>query len=500
MSVLVKVQWNEGSNEKLVPSPSESDVWQFIGQQLLTIPVPNTLHVEASSGLNVYGTATLDIGQRGTFVKNGIRKPSMFVNNVRNNIFGLYDSDYNPAYLTCISHEADENGKEENKYKFYHLKPKHDGIHATYGRIGSSRGEAYGVRDLQEPYPSYLYWIRYYEKLSKGYIDNTEIYLGDQKSLRAPTAPTNTPDTPPETPEAKIARQLYNQLLAYSKQIVSENLVNTNVRPEQVRVGKSEFRAMCRSKTVKTFNKHLELLMQVSPRKARFIQELFAKSTDDFAEIIDREENLLNAMEVVAAGGVTKVQCKDTFNPKEIEVYIATDTQKEQVMSHLSDRLQSQVKQIYRVIPVKQQKRFNKYLSDHHIKNVKQLWHGSKNCNWLSIILNGLLLNPAAEITGKMFGSGIYFAPTSEKSWNYTSYYGTKWARGDSGTAFMGLYATAYGDPLDTSTAYQYTAKTLEAQNKNCVHAHAGPQLRYDEIIFYSESATVLNYIVEFGR
>ena len=71
----------------------------------------------------------------------------------------------------------------------------------------------------------------------------------------------------------------------------------------------------------------------------------------------------------------------------------------------------------------------------------------SRNQNWTSIIINSLKLNPDAIITGKMFGNGVYFAPSSMKNWNYTSYRGTSWANGDADVAFMGLYATAYGTP-----------------------------------------------------
>ena len=90
-----------------------------------------------------------------------------------------------------------------------------------------------------------------------------------------------------------------------------------------------------------------------------------------------------------------------------------------------------------------------------------------------------------------------YFAPKATKSWNYTSYHNTYWARGNSDTAFMGLYATAYGNPLDCTCAHHYIK--AELGDKNCVHAHAGTQLRNDEIIFYDEAAVLLQYIVEFG-
>lgn len=52
------------------------------------------------------------------------------------------------------------------------------------------------------------------------------------------------------------------------------------------------------------------------------------------------------------------------------------------------------------------------------------LIHGSRMCNWVSILKNGLLLDPSkvgAVITGKMFGYGIYFANSFSKSAQYCS-------------------------------------------------------------------------------
>ena len=80
----------------------------------------------------------------------------------------------------------------------------------------------------------------------------------------------------------------------------------------------------------------------------------------------------------------------DDFNAMGIEVYYANDKQKQQVLSHLPSGLQSKIKNIYRVIPKKQQEKFDNYLKKNHIRNVKQLWHGSRNGNWFSILTNGL--------------------------------------------------------------------------------------------------------------
>lgn len=84
------------------------------------------------------------------------------------------------------------------------------------------------------------------------------------------------------------------------------------------------------------------------------------------------------------------------------------------------------------------------------------------------------------------------------KSWGYTSGRGSYWAKGSQNKCFMGLYATAFGNPYDTTAPQRFTQSFLKTQNKNCVYAHAGSYLRNDEIIFYDENALLLNYIVEF--
>lgn len=57
-----------------------------------------------------------------------------------------------------------------------------------------------------------------------------------------------------------------------------------------------------------------------------------------------------------------------------------------------------------------------------NINNIQLLFHGSRMCNYCSILKNGLVLNPnlfGAHITGKMFGSGIYFTNSISKSAQY---------------------------------------------------------------------------------
>jgi poly [ADP-ribose] polymerase len=187
-----------------------------------------------------------------------------------------------------------------------------------------------------------------------------------------------------------------------------------------------------------------------------------------------------------------------------IRMFEATDEQRQHVMDHLGQRLKGKVNGIYRVQNLATEERFDKWLETHGNPRVKEFWHGSRNENWISILQNGLLLNPNAQITGKMFGSGLYFAPSPSKSFNYTSYRGTTWAHGSSDTGVMGLYAVAYGEPHvvydNRGFDYRFGWGDLQrmAPDKGCVHAKAGKVLRNDEVIFYCEDQTTINYLVDF--
>lgn len=290
-------------------------------------------------------------------------------------------------------------------------------------------------------------------KKSINYTDISGSVWAKGKKHRAYLAVYKTASVKPKkkvnTDPNDVSAILYQKLLRYSRHVVETNLVDQTVTFEQIKMSRKYFNAMGQRKTVKGFNNQLMKLLTVCPRKARYVDELLANSTGDFAYIMQREENLIQAMEAVATASTNPHQT-DTFADIGVEVYYANEKQKAQVLRHLNDQLIPKVKNIYRVIPGKQQKRFNKYIQEKGIHNVRQLWHGSRNENWLSIAKNGLLLNPNAVITGKMFGNGIYFATSSMKSWNYTSYRGTTWAGGTDDVGFMGLYAVAYGTPYDS--------------------------------------------------
>jgi len=486
----LQITWNNSTRNIAVTEPTESAVWKSIAQCLPEIPIPNLVKINAGN----YGNAIMQVTARGKYKRDGTIFSSMYVK-VTNHISGLKPSVYPEAYLTCVNPES-------NNYKMYHFMPVEgeneisSRFDVEFGRIGSAEGEAFGLKKIQEPYDSYLYWIRYYEKLSKGYRDVSGIMLDRTAKLR------RSANSVSSVPVTQASIDLYKLLISYAKQHVQETLVyGDKVTAKQITESKKLWRMLGERKTVAGFNKRLLELLSICPRKCFHVEDLLAKTTDDFAGIIAREEDLIKAMEAVYASESDPEAAKNfssSFDRYNIEVYDATEEQIEHVKSHLG-QLKDQVSHVYRIIPRVQKARFDTYVKEHGIHDVKELWHGSKNCNWASIVENGLLLNPNAQITGKMLGNGIYFANSSMKSWNYTSYHGTYWANGQDDIGIMGLYAVAYGNPLHVTTEIRsYEKDELQKQKYDCVHAHGGYYLRADEIVFYDEAAVCLNYLVIF--
>lgn len=467
-----KITWNQGTEILDITASTESTFYKVIAEKISSLPIPNTVFVETNDGIAKYSIEQ--------------RSGTILIKEVSNTI-DLPEGSYNKCYLVYVN-------AEKNNYKFYQLEQTQPGeVLATYGRIGAAKGEQYGARSYA--YPSRMFWVKYMEKIAKGYVDKSDIYLTSNKDNNNKT---KTATDFSVITNNNASEYLFRRLHEFAKKQIEETCVDSNITIDMVKESKKILNIMYKRKRVSAFNNHLVKLLAISPRKVTRVSDLLAESTDDFAKIIDREENLILAMEALVLSSDRSSAKANTFDMYDTEVYVATAKQKAEVLRHLDQEFHGKVKNIFRVINNSHKKRFNKYLKDSNISTVKQFWHGSRNENWASIVINGLQLNPNAIITGKMFGNGIYFANTSKKSWNYTSFRGTYWAKGTSDTAFMGLYATAYGTPLDVHCSKAYTQSMLDAANANCVHAHKGVQLLNDEIIYYSEDAMLLNYIVEF--
>lgn len=402
---------------------------------------------------------------------------------------------------------------EKNNNKFYQMVDLGGGQWgAFYGRVGEAQGESLYSNHVKKPYkyPDYMYGIKLLEKLSKGYKDKSECHVAEDCTLVKREF---------EDIKDSVVKRLVDKLMAYAMRTIEENYTvgSESVTEKMIEEARWEIELLRASKTVEEFNQHLLELMHIIPRridgvKSSGVMRMLASDDTDFARVIGREEDLLSVME--GQVHVNEKQKEETAKPVDfleamgLEIYPATKAQAEEAARHLDGRLTSKLKAVYRVINKNTQEHFDSYLASQPEKpKVRLFWHGSKNCNWIHILQKGLLLNPDAAITGKMFGRGIYFAPSAMKSWGYTSSPMAKWTRDRAGEAFMALYATAYGTPYEPGTyehatftsSFGYEDLKRRAPGCSCVHAKRGVGgLKADEVIFYREEQMTIKYLCEF--
>lgn len=126
--------------------------------------------------------------------------------------------------------------------------------------------------------------------------------------------------------------------------------------------------------------------------------------------------------------------------------------------------------------------------------NVKELFHGSKNCNILSIMKNGLIVPPCNSpgVTGRMFGDGLYAAHNSTKALNYSIGYWSG-SRNKNPNAFLFVTKFAMGKAYDAHNSLGSGAP----RGYDSVHAKKGSGLYNDEYIVYKLNQATLTHLIE---
>ena len=130
------------------------------------------------------------------------------------------------------------------------------------------------------------------------------------------------------------------------------------------------------------------------------------------------------------------------------------------------------------------------------INNIRELWHGSKSSNIISIMKGGLIIPPsgASYCTGRMFSDGIYFASSSTKSLNYSSGY---WDNSRENRCFMFLADVALGkqyEPHSTISNFPIGYDSIFASPKNI------SSLINEEFVIPKTSQSNLKYLCEFEK
>ena len=401
--------------------------------------------------------------------------------------------DYTPKHLVMV-----EAGQNRNKY--YDMQPNGEMWVAKYGRVGSS--------SQTRTYYKSQFEKKYNEKIRKGYVDQTDL-VQDLISVEKPKVkPEYRPIDNP------VINEIVERLQSMARKVISENYTVSSNKVTQAMVDEAQdiITGLLNITDVKQFNDELVRLFTTIPRKMGSVSSYIANKPDDFNKIIHREQDLLDVMkgQVVQKQIVDKAE-EDDEPINNITVLEALGLEFDEcskddiatikvALGSCADKFHK----AWKVKNIKTQARFDKFVEDNNIKDVRLLFHGSRNENWWSIIQSGLVLRPTnAVITGRMFGFGTYFSPTARKSLGYTSLTGSYWARGNSTSGFMALMNVAYGKPYDVYSfnpdfySLDYDRLQKKCAGANCLHAHAGSMLRNDEIVIYKEEQCTIKYLVE---
>lgn len=161
--------------------------------------------------------------------------------------------------------------------------------------------------------------------------------------------------------------------------------------------------------------------------------------------------------------------------------------------NHVSSHLK--LKNVFELQNEEMKQKFAKISST--VGNVRQLWHGTRAFNLLSILKGGLIIPKSGgsyKITGRMFGDGIYFSDQSTKSLNYSYGY---WDGSKDDNCFMFVADVAMGkEYLPTKPRNDLPPKGYDS---TFARAHKSGVLN-NEMIVFDINQVNLRYLCEFAR
>lgn len=401
-----------------------------------------------------------------------------------------------PTYLIMVT--------TANNNKYYNLFPEGDKFRVEYGRVDATKTTTY--------YPMSKWNSQISSKLKKGYQDVTDL----KKDLVQEISSAN-PESPYKEIENAAVRAIVEKLQSLARETIRKNYTvkASSVTQDMVDAAQKIIDALANnSSTVEEFNNNLLKLFTVIPRKMGNVRDYLANKSEDFAQIVSKEQDLLDVMrgQIYVKQDdepTTTVEKKQQTILEELGLTMEEATADDvALIKTLMNESAGKFRKAWRVTNLKTQGRFDKFVKENDIKDTRLLFHGSRSENFWSIIKTGLVLRPTnAVITGKMFGYGCYYAPKCAKSIGYTSLSGSYWARGGNNTAYMALFDVAYGTPYDVynfdSKYYNLDYNRLQQfkPGANCLHAHSDRgMLRNDEIVVYKEEQMTIKYLIEIGN
>ena len=401
-----------------------------------------------------------------------------------------------PTYLILVSGSVNSN-------KYYNCFPEGSQFRVEYGRVDSTKTTMY--------YPISKWDSQIKSKLKKGYQDITDL-----KTDLVQEISSANPESSYKEIENAAVRAIVEKLQSMARETIQKNYTvkASAVTQDMVDSAQKIIDSLANnSSTVEEFNDNLLKLFTIIPRKMGNVRDYLANKVEDFAQIISKEQDLLDVMRgqiyvKPENEPVETVEKKQQTILEELGLEMEEATADDvALIKTLMNESASKFRKAWKVKNLKTQERFDKFVAENNIKDTRLLFHGSRSENWFSIIKTGLMIRPSnAVYTGSMFSDGIYFSPKCQKSIGYTSLSGSYWTRGGDNTAYMALFEVAYGTPYvvyqHDSSCYHLNYDVLQNKNPkcNCLHAKADRgMLRNDEIVFYRNDQMTIKYLIEIG-
>jgi len=280
-----------------------------------------------------------------------------------------------------------------NNNKYYRMIDNGDTFDVEWGRVGGrSQTANYEISEWDK---------KYREKIRKGYVDNSGLFLKKKTSSDYKKI------------DDKVVKKLVDDLMAYSNKTIFDNYTVTaeNVTRKQVDAAQEIIddlakRVKVRGNVVKINDALLELY-KVIPRKMKNVNDhLYNKKSvakDDLHElekILSSEQDKLDAMssrlrlielEDEQDNDVKDITILDVMGIKIRQV----DKNEEKMIKKMMRSISGRYKRAYCVENSSTQARFESHLAGSQQKNTELYFHGSRNENFLNILQTGLLIRPS---------------------------------------------------------------------------------------------------------
>lgn len=222
-----------------------------------------------------------------------------------------------------------------------------------------------------------------------------------------------------------------------------------------------------------SFDKQYELLDQIE--QSIHLHEMTPKTVETNPK-----------KEVSKIFGYSLEKMHDNKEISRIEKYYRSNINKSHACSHLK------LKNVYKLSNDTATEIFVK--KSQKLGNVKELWHGTRIWNILSILKSGLRVPTASQVmVGSMFSRGIYFSDQSSKAINYAwGYWDNK---GRTNNCFAFIAGVTMGKEYIPSKPFN---NGIPSGYDSCFAMAHRSGVQNNEMVVYDESQVNLKYLCEF--